>query len=468
MKKISLLVVFSMMCSVLMAEPIILQVESKPVEVNGKSAAFNTIIQPNGTWGYIGHQGDNFDAIVKNNLNESTVIHWHGIILPNSQDGVNGITQDLPIAAHTQTEYKFPLLAAGTYWMHSHYGLQEQIGVEAPLIVLGEDDDKYQQVVVMFQDFSFRVPMNIYNALRKDAASGIQSNPHMQHMDMPGMDSSMSINNDLNDVTYDAYLTNYHAVESPQITQVKAGGVVRLRFINGASATNFWIKLGKLDGKLIAVDGQNVKPISGSQFPIAIGQRVDILLTIPKAGGSYPIIGQVEGLKNQTGLILTTDSSFNKVIIPQLANQAESAIGYQLESKLHPLLHTNLIESTATVKNIKLSLDGNMATYHWTLNNQEWPNIAPLVVTQGDLVNLTFENKSMMSHPMHLHGYEFKVVSIDGKLVDGTFRDTVLVKPHSSVTVQFVANHVGKWMLHCHVAYHMEGGMMTYLQVNPK
>ena len=101
MKKISLLVVFSMMCSVLMAEPIILQVDSKPVEVNGKSAAFNTIIQPNGTWGYIGHQGDNFDAIVKNNLNESTVIHWHGIILPNSQDGVNGITQDLPIAAHT-------------------------------------------------------------------------------------------------------------------------------------------------------------------------------------------------------------------------------------------------------------------------------------------------------------------------------------------------------------------------------
>ena len=212
MKKISLLVVFSMMCSVLMAEPIILQVESKPVEVNGKSAAFNTIIQPNGTWGYIGHQGDNFDAIVKNNLNESTVIHWHGIILPNSQDGVNGITQDLPIAAHTQTEYKFPLLAAGTYWMHSHYGLQEQIGVEAPLIVLGEDDDKYQQVVVLFQDYSIRDPTKIYNALRKDAASGIQSNPHMQHMDMPGMDSSMSINNDLNDVTYDAYLTNYHAV----------------------------------------------------------------------------------------------------------------------------------------------------------------------------------------------------------------------------------------------------------------
>lgn len=464
--------------SIATAAPVVLQVESQTIQVNGKNVSFNTIAQPDGTWGYTGHQGEIFTVIVKNNLNESTVIHWHGITLPNTQDGVNGVTQELPIPPHSEIEYKFPLNEHGTYWMHSHYGLQEQIGVEAPLIVLDKDDSKYQQIPVMFQDFSFKSPEEIFKSLHKDGST----QPSIQHdmsnmsgMDMSGMNMDndahmnheMNDTSDLNDVEYDAFLTNYHSPDAPQITKVVAGSTVRLRFINGAAASNFWINLGNLKGKLIAVDGQDVKPIMGNKFPIAIGQRVDVLVTIPKSGGVFPIIGQVEGLKKQTGLALSTTSAMN-LKIPAEAKNPAPAVGYQLETKLHPLHPSKLVADNGVQKNLTLTLNGNMTSYNWTLNNQAWPNITPLSVNQGDLVNLTFDNQSMMAHPMHLHGYEFKVVAIDGKPIDGTFRDTVMVMPHSKVTVQFVATQAGKWMLHCHVAYHMAGGMMTYLQVNPK
>ena len=475
---------FSLLCfisGVSLATPVILQIESQIIKINGKSVPFQIIVQPNGTWGYTGNQGTTLNIIVKNKLDESTVIHWHGIILPNDQDGVDGITQEYPIAPHSQMEYTFPLLFHGTYWMHSHYGLQQQTGVEAPLVILGKDDDKYKQVVVMFQDFSSTPPTELFKSLHKNGSAPMNMNNSMQSgtmnmasqsdsespeamsdMDMGEMDGM-----DLNDVKYDAYLTNYHSVDKPQITQVKAGDIVRLRFIDGAAASNFWINLGSLKGKVIAVDGQDTQPVGGSKFPIAMGQRVDVLVTIPKSGGTFPILGQVEGLKLQTGIILTTKAKVNQSISAENAQPAPAA-GYQLEKQLRPANHQKLVSTTGNTKNFIMVLNGDMKSYVWTINNQVWPNIKPLEVKKGDLVNVTFNNQSMMSHPMHLHGYTFKVVRIDGKLIDGAFRDTVLVMPHSKITVQFVADNPGKWMFHCHVAYHMAGGMMTYLQVGDK
>lgn len=490
MKKLKLTLLMSGLISLTYAAPVVLQVESQTIKVNGKTVPYYTIVQPDGTWGYMGQKTESFDVIVRNNLDESTVIHWHGITLPNKQDGVDGLTQVYPIAPHSEMEYKFSLDAAGTYWMHSHYGLQEQIGVEAPLVVFNENDKKYQQVVVMFQDFSFKSPEDIFKSLHKNSSAPMHMMGHdmgnmkmddtsmdmsnqngsddMSDMDMSEMDhDAHSMSMDLNDVKYDAYLTNYHSTDNPQITQVKAGDSVKLRFINGASASNFWINLGKLQGVVVAVDGQDTKPVVGNKFPIAMGQRIDVLVTMPKKGGVFPILGQVEGLKDQTGLILTTKSA-TKSTISDKATKAAPAVGYELETKLHPAKSIKLNSTSGVTDNLTLVLNGDMKTYNWTLNNQMWPNIKPLEVKSGDLVNITFDNKSMMSHPMHLHGYQFKVINIDGKSIDGPFRDTVLVMPHSKVTVQFVANNPGKWMLHCHVAYHMAGGMMTYLQVDNK
>ena len=108
-----------------------------------------------------------------------------------------------------------------------------------------------------------------------------------------------------------------------------------------------------------------------------------------------------------------------------------------------------------------------MKNYIWKLNGKTWPNTAPLFVKEGKQVNIQFINKSSMAHPMHLHGYAFNVIKINGKPIDGATRDVVLVQPHSSMTIQFVANHPGKWLLHCHTLYHLAAGMETYLDVIP-
>lgn len=453
------------------AEPTLLTVKEKTIWVNGKSIQAATIEGPNGSWGYSGKVYESFDVIVKNELAESTVIHWHGLILPNSQDGVAGLTEDGPIAPGTSRHYSFPLIQSGTYWVHSHHGLQLQRGVEAPFIIETEQDKKYQQVVVMFQDFSFKNPESILSGLTNGAVHGnhdtmkmdvrVEDPANMEDMsDMPDMDHDMD---DLNDVKYDAYLTNYHAPSNPQITVVKPDKEIKLRFINGAAASNFWVNLGKLKGRLVAVDGQEVYPITDSKFQIAMGQRLDIIVKIPKKGGAFPILGQVEGMQSLTGLILTTKPILKTISLESWTNVKTPPLDYSQELRLHS---TVKIDNSSLDKiNLNLVMTGSMNPYSWQLNHQSWPNVTPLKASLGQLVTLSLDNQSMMAHPVHLHGYDFKIISIDGKSINGALRDTVLVLPNSKVVVQFKAAYPGKWALHCHTAYHMEAGMMTYLVV---
>lgn len=466
MKKLLLL---SLLTGVVFADPTILQAKYKDITINGKKVKVMTIEQPDGTWGYYGKAGDNFDVILQNKLDESTVIHWHGLFLPNDQDGTE-LTQDY-IPPGAEYHYNFKLENTGTYWMHSHYELQVQDLLAAPLIIESADDSKYQQVVVMFQDYSDKPVKQIMQGLMSpdnDAHSmhGNMDMSGMEHGDMGMLDmhDMSGMDMDLNDVTYSAYLTNYHDDSSPQITQVKAGDQVKLRFINGSSSSNFWINLGKLKGSLVAVDGAPIKPITDNKFQLAMGQRSDVIVTIPKTGGNFPILGQVEGLKNQTGLILTTDKKAKKLKIPTNASKVAPALNYDEEFKLHSIESLSF-DTPDQVYQFKLT--GDMNKYEWAINDQMWPNVTPIKIKHGEKVEFVFDNQTMMSHPMHLHGYNFKVVSIDGKKVDGAMRDTVMVMPNSTVKVEFVADKDGKWFIHCHNLYHNMAGMMTYIEVVP-
>ena len=449
-----------LLAKIVIASPVILEVKNKVITVNGKKTTVATIEQSDGTWGYWGKVNESFDVIVKNKLAESTMIHWHGLILPNNQDGVSGLTNP-DIKPGGEYHFKFPLVQSGTYWMHSHDGLQLQNMVVAPLIIESGNDNKNQQVVVMFQDYTKQPAHKILTGLHSndgDATHDMDGMAGMQGMDM-GDEMPM----DLNDVKYDAYLTNYYDNTNPQITQVKAGSIVRLRFINAASASNFWINLGKLKGSLIALDGFPVQPLGGNKFQLAMGQRLDILVTIPKSGGSFPILGQVEGLTSQTGLVLTTEKRIKRFTIANNSGQAAPPLNYSQELKSHSVESREF----SAGKLYKFKLSGDMKTYNWSINNQIWPDITPLKIKHGETVQFEFDNETMMSHPMHLHGYNFKIISINGKRVDGAIRDTILVMPHSKVTVEFVADYDGKWMLHCHTLYHMHRGMMTYIEVIP-
>ena len=434
--------------------PTILEVKTKTIEVNGHSKVVYTITQPDGTWGYVGTEGQEFNVIVKNETTVPTSIHWHGLILPNAMDGVPGVTQT-PIPPGGEYHYQYPLVQAGTFWMHAHMGLQTQDLMEAPFIINAPNDPYKadQQVVVMFQDFSFKNP----EAILKQLQSQKNTMPSMK------MNMAMPTKPDLNDVSYDAFLTNYYSLKNPEIVPVKAGETVRLRFIDGAAASNFWIHLGKLNGTAIAFDGEDIRPIESHTFQLAMAQRIDVLVTIPLKGGAFPILGQVEGLNQQTGLILATPDA----LIPTVSENATTiapAINDQQErvmKSLHPLPKKPINQI------ITLNLSGNMQKYIWMINGQVWPHITPIQVKEGTRVEIIFNNESGMSHPMHLHGNVFELVSINRqKISDGALHDTILVMPHSTVKVIFDADHPGKWVLHCHNAYHQAAGMMTYINVS--
>ncbi len=426
-----------------------LNVIEKKINVNGKESTIFAISQPDGTLGLRLNKGHPFNVRLTNGLNVPTSMHWHGLILPNDQDGVAFITQ-YPIHPKQFYQYRFPLFQSGTFWMHSHVGLQEQKLLTAPLIIYEPEDDKIadQEVIILLADFSFKSPSSILENLRCKNYS----------KEKMGADSRMKIDSpDIVDVDYDAYLTNYRTLQAPEIINVNPGSKVRLRIINGASATNFFIKLGHLTGDAIAVDGNRINPLRNSQFELADAQRIDIIVKIPDEGGAFPILAQAEGTNKQTGLILAAKNAN----IPQLSETASEKIGPLTNAQEYQLRAVDPLSPRAVDKQLIAELGGNMADYVWTINGQAWPESTPLIVTEGQRVEIIFKNNTHMSHPMHLHGHVFQVKAIDEKPFEGAIRDTVLVAPHSTVAIQFDANNPGVWPLHCHILYHMEAGMFT-------
>lgn len=430
------------------AQPISLKVFERTIQVNGKQADVYGIVQQDGSFGMTLNKGQLFDVKLQNELKVPTSIHWHGIILPNNQDGVAFITQ-FPIYPGTEYKYQFPVVQAGTFFMHSHFSFQEQQLLSAPLIFREPEDDQIadKEIVVMLSDFSFKSPMEIY--------LGLRCNNEMKESAV----NKMTHRPDVVEVNYDAFLANFRTLEDPDIFQVKPGQRVRLRMINAANATNFFINLGQLQGTAIAVDGSRTQPLQDERFELGIAQRIDILITIPKEGGAFPILAQGEGTSLQTGVILSTKNE--KVVLPSKAEKKAEAFTNKQEEKLralHPLPEKNINNK------VTLELGGDMANYVWTINGQSWPETTPVLVKKGERVEITFKNSTTMAHPMHLHGHVFEVTEIDGKSFPGAIRDTVMVGPGSIVKIQFDANNPGVWPLHCHLLYHLEAGMLTVVR----
>jgi len=450
------------------APPTVLRIERRGIEVNGKPASVLGIQQPDGTFGIRTHVGDRFRVRVQNTLNEPSLIHWHGLTPPWQQDGVPGVSGP-PIPPGGSADYDFPLRFGGTFWMHSHQGFQEQLLMAAPLIIRDRRDRPDQQeVIVMLADFSFTPPEQIFEGLKKSGMSSMSgaSSPApasggMKGMQIaPGMAMDAAAKPDLNDVTYDAFLANDRTLGDPEVVKVEPGGRVLLRVINSSSMSAFHVNLGALDGELTAVDGFPIAPVVARRFLIAVAQRLDIRLAIPRAAAAYPVLAVLEGKTKQTGLILRAGNA-PVARIPDTASTASPPLTLDLERRLRAVkpLKPRKADRTHT-----LNLTGEMAGYVWSVNNVAWSKgVPPLPVAKGERVELIFINQTRMQHPMHLHGHEFQVVEIDGKRFAGAVRDTVLVPPRRRVVVAFDANNPGLWALHCHLLYHLESGMFITL-----
>jgi FtsP/CotA-like multicopper oxidase with cupredoxin domain len=451
--------------------PTVLRLVRRSIEVNGKAAEVFGISQPDGFLGLDAETGGVFRVRLENHLDSPSLIHWHGLTPPWQQDGVPGISGP-PVTAGGTADYDFPLPFGGTYWMHSHYGLQEQLLMAAPLIIRDPTSNREgQEVVVILNDFSFMPPEEIFAKLRKISAPvapmrlmGMPSTMAEGPGDIAGPGMAMPSGGkkpDLNDVQYDAFLANSRTLADPEVIKVEAGGRVLLRIINGSSMSAYHIDLGRLKGELNAVDGHGVVPVEGHRFPAASAQRLDIKLTLPAREGAYPILAVLEGERKQTGVILVAGRA--KVArIPQLAKTPSPPVTLALESRLRA---TEPLKLRAVDRTHVLNLTGDMQTYQWSINNVAWTqDTPPFPVKRGERVELIFVNQTIMPHPMHLHGHVFQVTAINGDRFDGAMRDTVLVPPKTSVAVAFDTDNPGWWALHCHLLYHFEAGMFATIR----
>jgi FtsP/CotA-like multicopper oxidase with cupredoxin domain len=380
--------------------------------------------------------------------------------------------------------------------MHSHYGLQEQQLTSAPLIIRASAQSKLAdaEFTVMLSDFSFTSPQDILKGLTgkmggmtgksemgempgKSEMSGKPEKGDMNAMSMSGPEESLVVQQwdptsnrliwrqvkgsapDI-DVKYDTLLANRRTLDDPDVFAVKPGQTVLLRLVAASAATNFFIDTGDVDATVVAVDGENVKPLKGNFFQLAVAQRLDLLVTIPPGGGSFPILALGEGSTLQAGFLLATPGAEK----PKLGIRGERTMGgldntqeVRLEAE-EPLAEKPVQRSLASV------LGGSMKSYEWTINGAAYPNRNSLTVKKGERVELVNRNDTGMSHPMHLHGHVFQVVEIDGQKISGAKRDTILVPPKSNIKVVFDADNPGVWAYHCHILYHLAAGMFTVLE----
>jgi FtsP/CotA-like multicopper oxidase with cupredoxin domain len=351
--------------------------------------------------------------------------------------------------------------------MHSHQLTEQQL-LAAPMITVEADAGDVQEIVVMLHDFTFQTPEEVLAGLGGAMMHGGGEAGMMQGMDHSMMDMSaggdmsmMSAMTHANDIAYDAFLANDRTLSDPEVVAVDAGSTVRLRIINGATASAFWIDAGGVPSQVIAVDGSPCEPYASAAYPIAQGQRIDLLLTLPAGSGAYPVFAQLEASNRRTGIVLATAGA----TITRQAEDADAASAY-LDNSLDAMLRAaKPLPKRDITRTEHVMLGMGMGNYVWTINGATHGDHTPLTGKIGDRLELMFMNDSMMMHPMHLHGHHFQIVDVGMGRFAGPMRDVVAVPPMGMVTVAVDLDKAGSWYLHCHHLYHMATGMMTELVV---
>jgi len=228
---------------------------------------------------------------VTNDLDEDTSIHWHGLILPFQMDGVPGVS--FPGIKPGETfVYEFPVQQAGTYWYHSHSGLQEQEGHYGPIVIEPKDADPVaydREYVVVLSDFAFMHPHEIFRKLKQQA--GVFNFQKETVADLlAGQDQNLKDRvewakmrmdpTDVSDVTGSVYtfLINGHGPDDNWTALFNPGERVRLRFINAAAMTIFNVRIPGLSMTVVQSDGQNVKPVDVEEFQISIAETFDVIV----------------------------------------------------------------------------------------------------------------------------------------------------------------------------------------------
>ncbi|MGI8314556.1 multicopper oxidase family protein [Halobacillus mangrovi] len=393
-----------------------------------------------------------------NNLNAPATIHWHGVPVPNDQDGIPGVTQDAVLPGETYT-YQFTAEDPGTYWYHTHQNGTEMIdkGLYGTFIVEPEEktpiDKDYTLVLDEWESSKLNREVSSHpgDAMDHGAHSSDQAQGMMGH--------DMS--------SYDIFTINGKTYESSSPLKVKKGDKVKLRFVNaGYIVHSMHIPV---EYKVTHVDGQEInapKVEDGSTLEIAPGERYDIefsadgekSFTIDNHGSGKAAEDMKIDVVYDDGKTETTShpEELKEVDLTNLGEYREGPFSLEDSFDVEYEMDLGTAMSDQGMKMV------------WTINNEVYPHTKPFEVKKGEKVKVRLVNNSMDDsvHPMHLHGHFFQVLSKNGKPLEGSpiIKDTLNVKPGETYQVAFLADNPGNWLFHCHDLHHASNGMVTTLE----
>ncbi|WP_265426892.1 multicopper oxidase domain-containing protein [Chryseobacterium sp. YIM B08800] len=486
-------------------------------------------------------EGDTAEIIVHNLMDEETSLHWHGLMLPNKEDGVPMLTQ-MGIKPHSTYTYKFPIIQHGTHWYHSHSGLQEQIGMYGSMILKKRDDDPtfrkgiddIPAIPLILSEWTDLNPNNVHRmlhnandwfAIKKNSTQSYWEAIKEGHFGTKVTNEwKRMLAMDVSDIYYDKFLIN--GTSEQQLSQFKAGDRVRFRISNGGASSYFWINYAGGKIEVVANDGNDVEPLMVDRLIIGVSETYDIVVTIPEKNTSYellvtpedrtksvsiyvgegikqlhaplPKLKYFEGMKmmndmmkmngdmKDMGMAMSLQKmDMNAVMYPEItgektkdsqkmemnkdANMDHSSHG--AENNDIVTLNYNMLKSPYdtslpkkdSIKNITLTLTGNMNRYVWSMDNKVLSEVDKIQVKKGEILRIKLINNSMMRHPMHLHGFDFRVLNENGS--QAPLKNVLDIMPMETDIIEFAANTEGDWFFHCHILYHMMAGMNRVVAV---
>jgi FtsP/CotA-like multicopper oxidase with cupredoxin domain len=399
--------------------------------------------------------GDTLRATMRNQLPTETSVHWHGVALRNDMDGVPGATQ-APIAAGKDFSYEFIADQPGTYWFHPHVGPQLDRGLYGALIV--EDpheplsyDDEWVVILDDWLDGVTGTPDDVLKEL--GGGMGVMMSGSSSHM-MMGSRSNL-LGGDAGDVAYPYFLINGRPPADPATFTSRPGKRIRVRLINAGSDTAFRVALGGHRLTVTHSDGYPVNPVDTDAILIGMGERYDALVTL--GDGAFPLVASAEGKSANALAVVRTGAGaipVSSASIPELTHTVLTAAMLSAPSNI-------ALAKRSVDRELTAALTGSMMAYDWGINGRRFnpanPMAGALGVLQGERVRLRIKNTTTMWHPFHLHGHTYQHVG------GGPRKDTSIVLPGKTLSVEFDADNPGLWAAHCHNIYHAESGMMTIL-----
>jgi FtsP/CotA-like multicopper oxidase with cupredoxin domain len=373
--------------------------------------------------------GDTVVVHFKNELTESTTIHWHGVRLHPEMDGVDGV-----VAPGATFTYRFTVPDAGTFWYHPHTNETVQIerGLYGALIVAEKDAPALDgEQVLVFDDAA--------------VTDGAFSKPGwylpriMERHN--GREGNVALINGRSDI----------------VLRLSAGQRERWRLVNAGNARYLRLSFGGRSFTQIASDGGLLEePVILSEIMIAPGERADIVVGPFPEGDQF----QISSLPYNRGTGRGREIVYGRVQVGEMKPSIA-----QLPKKLREI---EPLASADAEPNRIIKLHGKSNWKNgvdFTINDEQHLQDAP--VRSGDLQVWEIRNPSMMDHPFHLHGYFFQVLSVNGIPVERrAWKDTVNVKKGDTVKIAWMPDdRTGGWMYHCHILEHHDAGMMAHFAV---